>query len=60
MTDEIYEILSDNISFEISKEEMEKILNVTENLGYYDGEYTNHPDTLIAFIDGYLSKNEEN
>ena len=41
-------------------DEIYEILNVTENLGYYDGEYTNHPDTLIAFIDGYLSKNEEN
>lgn len=55
ITDEIYELLSNNISFKISKDEMQNILDIAENLGYYDGEYSNNPSELIAFIDGYLS-----
>ena len=60
MTDEIYNILVSNISFpNISKEEMSKILDVAENIGYYNGEYTNDPNALTSFIDGYLSKQGE-
>lgn len=58
MTGEIYELLSDNIAFEVSRDELQTILDLAENLGYYDGEYSNQPAQLIAFIDGYLSRED--
>jgi hypothetical protein len=44
MTDEIYEL--------------QTILDIAENLGYYDGHYSDQPTQLIAFIDGYLSRED--
>lgn len=56
MTDETFELIKDNISFDVSREELDEILDAAENLGYYDGEYSNNPGSLFAFIDGYMSK----
>ena len=55
MSDEIYNLISRNIALKCSKEEMRDILEIAESLGYYDGHYSNEPQALIAFVDGFLS-----
>lgn len=57
MSNETYKLLKNNLSItDVTKEELQEALDAAENIGYYDGEWSDQPACLIAFIEGYLSK----
>jgi hypothetical protein len=54
MEDEILELLRDHCVIEASDEDIEEAFDVAIEQGYSDGIYSNNPQELIAFIDGFI------
>lgn len=54
MTEEILGLLRDNLSMNLTDEEIIEAFNVATDEDYSDGEYSNNPQELIAFITGYI------
>jgi hypothetical protein len=56
MSNETYKLLKRNLLVvDATREELQEALDAAENLGYYDGEWSDQPACLIAFVDGFLS-----
>lgn len=56
MSNETYQMLIGNLQLTATREELQEALDAAENLGYYDGDWSDQPACLIAFVEGFLSK----
>jgi hypothetical protein len=54
MTEEILGILKDHLTIGLTDDEIIEAFEIATNEGYSDGEYSNNPQELIAFITGYI------